>query len=677
MAVKYKIEYKNHVGDQFQILISNDEYAGDPIDVRGHANITKPKTKILHALRGRGLRLFLEASIDLDFTDLYSDKETDFKVDFYRNGIKLFKGFVKPEGLYADFVSDKWEITLDCIDGLGILKNLRFVKEDGTYFQGLMTEFDIIYSCLKRTSLNLPINTKIGITRAYVGRGRYSPRDSSGIADVLKKTKLNTERFYDEAGDSEADILDCEKVLKSTLEKYNAVVEQHNGEWFIYRPIEFAGEDFKPQQQGYFLFHRYEDGIFVNQRSIGIKKSIGSQIKGFYPHHANENQRISINGAVSAFRVKYEYGLVKKLLTYSDFKYDPDTNTVRGWKTNRGSSFVPYYWGLGEGLGDFIGNNEQKGIQWRLIDHPAGFRDVINLRLRQPIAVAENDFLKIITQYSSFGKVLGLKLNIKIVYDGKIKYFTNQNELNEDNGWQDSFSYYYLGFNPNNPEPQPAYRRETYVWGSTEEIEPLGKTTLDLAIIGTGKVYIDIYTPAVQPESEWISEISIRDYGRLNYLQIEPTDQNQTIEGEWHTAYRKPAISSNVGDTLEVFNGDMDTDVYVGAIKNMYGLNTSTWNHIGVDEDESILEIMVKDRIRIQSKPQKVFTGDVYGYIPGLSLLNIDNLPGNFYPVGYEYDSLNNICKFESNEIFDDKLEGEIYYEPTFDRNKVIKPTII
>jgi len=312
-----------------------------------------------------------------------------------------------------------------------------------------------------------------------------------------------------------------------------------------------------------------------------------------------------------------------------------------------------------------------------LIDYPAGFPNVINLKLIQPIAVTENDFLKIITQYSSFGKVLGLKLNIKIVYDGKIKYFTNQNELNEDNGWQDSFSYYYLGFNPNNPEPQLEFRRETYVFGSTVEIEPLGKTTLDLAIPGTGKVYIDIYTPAVQPESEWISAISARDYGRLSYLQIVPTDQNQIIEGEWHTAYRKPANSSNVGDTLEVFNGDMDSDVYVGAIKNMDGSNTNYWNHIGVDEDESILEIMVKDRIRIQSKPQKVFTGDVYGYIPGLSLLNIDNLPGNFYPLGYEYDSIANICKFESNEIFDDKLEGEIDYEKTFDRNKVIKPTII
>ena len=157
-----------------------------------------------------------------------------------------------------------------------------------------------------------------------------------------------------------------------------------------------------------------------------------------------------------------------------------------------------------------------------------------------------------------------------------------------------------------------------------------------------------------------------------------PTDQNQNIKGEWHTAYRKPANSSNVGDTLEVFNGDMDSDVYVGAIKNIDGSNTTTWNHIGVDEEKEILEIMVRDRIRIQSRAQKVFTGDVYGYIPGLSLLNIDNLPGNFYPLGYEYDSLNNICKFESNEIFDEyipEVEGD--YEKTFDRNNVIKPTII
>jgi len=110
----------------------------------------------------------------------------------------------------------------------------------------------------------------------------------------------------------------------------------------------------------------------------------------------------------------------------------------------------------------------------------------------------------------------------------------------------------------------------------------------------------------------------------------------------------------------------------------MDGSNTSNWNHIGVDEEKEILEIMVRDRIRIQSKPQKVFTGDVYGYIPGLSLLNIDNLPGNFYPVGYEYDSIANICKFESNEIFDEYIpEVENDYEKTFDRNKVIKPTII
>ena len=643
MAVKYKIEYKNHVNDFFKILISNDEYAGEPIDVRGHANITKPKTKILHALRGRGLRLFLEASIDLDFTDLYSDKETDFKVDFYRNGIELFKGFVKPEGLYADFVSDKWEITLDCIDGLGILKNLRFVKEDGFPFEGLMTEFDIIYHCLKRTSLNLPINTKIGITRAYAERGRYN----RSITDVLKITKLNTERFYDEAGESEEDILDCEKVLKSTLEKYNAVVEQHNGEWFIYRPIEFVGEDFKPQQQGYFLFHRYEDGIFVNQRSIGIKKSIGSQINGFYPHHANENQRISINGAVSAFRVKYDYGLVSSLRS-DDFQRDSN-NDIPGW-------FI-------SGTAFFERDGWPTGLVWNWI---GAYDSNSQLRLNNPLTVDKNSLLKFSYSYFSVGWFLGLNIMIKSVSnDNEVLYAYN------DNGntvWREEVSLYLI---ENSVFQSHIGERDVYMGAGLKE------GSFNILPPNDGRIYIDIWSPRIVEGIDEFYKPNISQAILINF-KIKPSEKEKIIKGEWHTAYRKPAISSNVGDPLEVFNGDMDSDVYVGAIKNMDGSNTQSWNRIGVDEQREILEIMVMDRIRIQSKPQKVFTGDVYGYIPGLSLLNIDNLPGNFYPVGYEYDSLNNICKFESNEIFHEYLpEGENIYEKTFDRNKVIKPTII
>src|SRR5699024_6123308 len=123
---------------------------------------------------------------------------------------------------------DNWIISLDSIDGLGILENLRFVKEDGTFYTGFMTEIDIIRACLYRTTMRLPINTRIRIYHEDVNLSQT----------VLERTKLNTERFVKDVESSEVEIMNCEEVLKSILDKYKAVVQQHNGEWFIYRPID-------------------------------------------------------------------------------------------------------------------------------------------------------------------------------------------------------------------------------------------------------------------------------------------------------------------------------------------------------------------------------------------------------------------------------------------------------
>jgi len=636
MAVKYIIEYKNHVQDFFKILISNDEYTGEPIEVRGHANITKPKTKLLHALRGRGLRLFLEASIDLDFTDLYSDKETDFKVDFYRNGSELFKGFVKPDGLYADFISERWQITLDCIDGLGILKNLRFVKEGGFPFQGLMTEFDIIYNCLKRTSLDLPINTKIGITREFT-------RPYPG-KDVLTQTKLNTERFYKTSGgETKEDIMDCEEVLKSILEKYNAVIEQHDGEWFIYRPIELIGEYLTPETEGNYPYHRYEQGRFVTLRSLTIDQKIGSQVNDFYPHHANENQRIEINGAVSAFRVKYDYGLVSGLISNNNFKRDSN-NEIPGWFIS-GTAFFEE--------NSFIEN----GFPTRLVWNWGVYASNSQLKLNVPLSVDENDLLKFYYSYFKTELFTGVRLMIKSV--------SNNNEVlyaYNDYGntvWKEEIRLYTIGSG-----------LDTYMESSLLE------GFFNIQAPNDGRIYIEIWNPMQFEDGSNVTQPEFNQ-AILNYLKINPSDKEKTKEGEWHTAYRDPANSSNVEDTKEVFNGDMDSDIYVGAIKKLDNTNTQNWRRRGVIENKEILELMVLDRIIIQNKPQKVFSGDVYGYLPGLSLLNIDNLGGNFYPLSYEYDSLNNICKFESNEIFNEDLEDEIEHEKTYDRSNVIKPTIV
>src|SRR5699024_4601734 len=239
-----------------------------------------------------------------------------------------------------DFVNDNWIISLDSIDGLGILENLRFVKENGTFYTGFMTELDIIRACLYRTTMRLPINTRIQVFH----------EDVSGVQNVLDRTKLNTERFVKDVESSDVEVMDCAEVLKSILDKYNAVVQQYNGEWYIYRPIDIflpsldAESNFTGfYQGGRVSFFRY-GSPFVSYPYFSVKKTlptkykIGSNIDGFYPHHVNENQRIEIEGAVSAFRVKYKYGLVKKLTINKYF--ENLSNPYNGWIRNSHNDFT-------------------------------------------------------------------------------------------------------------------------------------------------------------------------------------------------------------------------------------------------------------------------------------------------------------------------------------------------
>lgn len=642
--IKYFFEYTNVVEDFFRVEILVEGYTGEPIEIQGTATLEMGSNdSVLEPFRGMALKLDLEANINLDFTDLYTENETDVRVNFFRNNQIIYKGFIKPDGIYADFVNDNWIISLDSIDGLGILENLRFVKEDGTFFTGFMTELDIIRNCLYRTTMRLPINTRIQI----------SHEDVNFNQNVLDRTKLNTERFVKDVESSDIEIMDCAEVLKSILHKYNAVVQQYNGEWFIYRPIDAFLLSF--YIDGRVDFFRYGDPFvsdtnFSGINTIPIKYKIGSNIDGYYPHHANENQRITIQGAISAFRVKYKYGLVKSL---TENKYFQDlSNLYNGWIKNSQNDFT---------------QPDGKGLKWMI---PIGteqdlstahfqFNSTYEVRLLDKISVVDTDNLILNIEYWRSGYIDTLKVLIKLETDGGTWYFRNT-------GWVDFMDYFYLNRFINTP----AGHSKTALTDTRNELK------LNLDIIESGLLDIQVFAPVVMGEEIWQRPTDERDYAEIYSLYVTPAGSDNEYDGESHTALRKPANSSNVEDSIEVFNGDMDSDIYVGTMKKLNGQNTKNWRRQGKTEQKELLEIMVEDRIRLQNKPQKVFSGDVFGYIPSLSFITINNLDGLFYPISYSYDTINNICKFEMNEIFGDELENELDYNKIYDRGNVIKPTI-
>jgi len=83
------------------------------------------------------------------------------------------------------------------------------------------------------------------------------------------------------------------------------------------------------------------------------------------------------------------------------------------------------------------------------------------------------------------------------------------------------------------------------------------------------------------------------------------------------------------------------------------------------------------DDLRIQSSPVKVFSGSVFGEIPYMSVVSIDNVTGLFMPIEYDYDPKSNKSNVKLMQFYNSDL-GDIVYEVSPDYgNSNIRPTIV
>ena len=148
-------------------------------------------------------------------------------------------------------------------------------------------------------------------------------------------------------------------------------------------------------------------------------------------------------------------------------------------------------------------------------------------------------------------------------------------------------------------------------------------------------------------------------------------------EGENHTFQRTLKPSSKIKDLKKVFNGDDESDIYVGTIYKADEITTtSTWTRYGAQQTKPLLQIMGEERMKMYSKPLQVYRGDVYGYFSYLSLVTINGLTGKFMPTTYNYDAATNITSLELTEVLNTDILSDIQYDLTFDYGNVVEPTI-
>lgn len=616
IKLKYFFEYKNIINDEYRFEIYQVGYTGNFTEIYGKAIIEKATVdNHLDTTRGTSVTVELEANDTLSLQDLYTQNELEFPVKLIKNGRLIFRGYLNPDGVFMSFIDEEWRITLDCVDGLGAINNLSFVQENGTHFIGKMNAQDIVFHCLRRTGLLQNINTAINVF--YEG---YADLPNRNIFDAIE---LNADRFVKK--DSET-IMSCGEVLRSILDIFNAVITQENGEWYIYRPNEIYASDFVD-------FKRYDiSNNYIQTVKHNLHKKLGSQIDNFYPHHCNANQQIQIQGSISAFRINYKYGFISSSILNPNLQHD---------------SLLNY-------------------PQWT--KHPMVYSSLIN----DP---ASNSGIKILTK-SVLGNTekIMTSSNLFLLKGSTFEFKTNLTVF----GYRTLFGFkvrlgnYYL---KNDGSWETTDGTVTYMMGSSSQDAsnfPEIKSVFSVLAQPTpidGSVYIEVYVPLTFPV--WVGLVAI-----INSVNVLVNTQDTTNkEGEFHTVERAN-VSSNVKENKEVFNGDSIDEFFNGAIfKTGAAELTEVWSRRNYVESKPLLRIVAEESLRIAQKPLQIFSGGIYGYIPFLSSISINNLKGKFMPIEWRYDTVTNIGTCKLLELYSAEIP-DINYKFTFDYGAVTKPTI-
>jgi hypothetical protein len=603
----------------YRLNIYKENYNGGSSEIFGTITINKSTVdSILAPIRGTGLNISLEANQSLTFDEFLLSDEFTYKTELLKNDYIIYEGYIKPDGVQQSFVTDFWYINIESTDGLGALKDLSFVQSNGLQFTGKMSIYDVIKACLDRTRLSLTINTSINIE--YTG---YNG------TNILKDVYVNSERFIKE-GDNTV-IMDCQEVLTSMLNLFSGVITQQDGQWWIYRPNDL-------EATGYTTFiNQTDNSVFTKN----LNKVLGSQINNFYPHHCENNQQIEVKGAISAYRLNYEYGFVSGFIDNPNLNHNSEM-VFTDWTTNP-SLPTPDLSIIDDGT-------STSGLTMKS-DNLALY-PLLKVLTSTPIIALESQILTFRAKVSSTNVINFFIFQIK-TSDGY--YLENRNGNNK---WTTSDASII-------PVRCGAYRRsERFV--SFELLMP--------PVIADCTIEVSICAPQIRPPSSFPD---VRGLSKVSYVEILDNEiQKQGIVGENHTVSRRLPPSSITKENQKVFNGDGILSLIGSIYKEDLETVTDSWTRKGKTEALPILGISAMDDLRIQSSPIKVFSGSVFGEIPYLSVLEIDNVIGLFMATDWSYNINTNILSAKYMQFYNTDL-ADILYEISPDYgNSTVKPTI-
>jgi hypothetical protein len=631
---------ENGTPDDYTCDISQLDYDGEVIEIQAQQNpiqinYQNTSSNKLEAIIGSECTLNLIATEDFELEDLYTENEREFLVEIFRNGGLIWSGFIIPDGCQEAFTFAPYPISVNAVDGLGLLKNLSYVQNDGNFYLGKQSFLEVINACLIRLDApSLVLNTCVNIYETSMTQGNsYDP---------LALSFVNSERYLK---DDQFTPMNCEDVLRSILEEWTAVMIQSGGEWYIYRPTELA-------LSGDLTFRKYLDGQRVYDQptvTIDLDATLGGESEGVIlsPYfHINTDQMKMIDRPYKNASMSYVFGQLQNLNEKLANPYltgfsrgcvgDPalpcDSVTIPGY-TKTGTMY------LGTSLSGKLIFFSDGGTYPTLTNY---------YQNNNTISVDNGNKIKILIDYENPDPLFSTDMNFVIsLYDGLDTYY-----LQADGGWANTptvsgINYYQI--------------RSTVGVGGTESI-------ISSVVPATG-LFTKVVTFRILAPSGTVNDII---YTRISgFVLIDFGDQI----GETHTATQTGKFTF-VPETINVFNGDSPNELYVGAIYQDDEVTlTERWVRRGISEsilaepyevNKEFLRIAVEEKQRLYAGPFVRFEGSIFGYFNPVTRWSINSITGYFMNLSLNYDLQQNICKAVLGRIVNEEIALDYVKTPDY-----------
>lgn len=609
----YFFEFTDLKGIEHRVDIDFNEDNSDKQEIKGNYSIENANNDdILTPLRPKQATINLDADIDLTFFDLYTEEERVYKVTIVRDNVTIFVGWLSPEGLYENYVSDKWQITLNAIDGLGYLEDIKYISDDGILYSGKQTDIEKLSIALGKTNLGLGFRTSINIF--YEGL--------SGV-DILANTYFNAERYYTEDNNEP---FNCKEILESVLQKYNATITQEDGVWYIYRVNEIY-------DNANITFYNYDaDGTANGTYVKDLSFTLGSAIDNYYPHHSNENQQKSIRRSLGVYRSNLKFGRVFPYFQNTTLNWT-DASNISDWTIVQPTLISPC--------------DNLQGM--KVIDGGS----IVIVANTDNYTVDGIPRVQFQTTFSNLNNTKPLANLGSATFNAKVIYVKGANTyyLTKDGLWTmtDSLIQHSIGVGEKN------FTLTVVAQNNLPEAD--GDIRIDLYDAGSGSAIFPIC----------IHQMSLQTYIGQDAPQ-----------GSFYTIEKLNRATPNTTDVDKIIHGDVPDNTYYSAIyENDETTNTEFWYRKNYNESKPLLRIMAEDKMRMNYLPKILFEGDIYGYVPFLSRVNVVNVKDKMMALEWGYDAYDNITRVKLIELLNyNFLDIDVVFSITDDYGETVKPTI-